>query len=123
MEAGKTFEKTWTFVNEGTLHWPADSRLEHVSGVGVGELRKAISSDVKPGEHHSVTLKFTAPFKPGTYCSFYRMMHGVNKKFSKNVWCEINVKEGELPKDELPAQLVGAKDSIEEVKEEKKDGV
>lgn len=50
VEQGKTFEKTWTFMNEGGLSWPADARLEHVSGAKFGELKKIIPEEVKAGE-------------------------------------------------------------------------
>ena len=45
-EIGETFQKTWTFINDGEFPWPVDTRLILVDGANFGEKEKSIGHSV-----------------------------------------------------------------------------
>jgi hypothetical protein len=42
-------------------------------------------------------IKFEAPEKLATFCSFYRIIHGFKKSLSKKLCCQIKVKPRPAP--------------------------
>lgn len=95
VEAGKEFVKSWTFRNEGEEAWPKDTRFVFTNGIEIGETSVPVISTVNPGDHYTVKVTLTAPKQVGTYCAFYRLAYGKNKKFGAKVWVDICVSEAE----------------------------
>ncbi len=63
-----------------------------VDGANFGEKEKTIGHAVKIGETIDITIEFTAPQVPNKYIGFYKLAHGMQRKFGPKVWCDIQVK-------------------------------
>jgi hypothetical protein len=67
-----------------------------VNGSVFGEREKLILQDVNPGEKLDVVLEFKAPEvlqlgQSEKLVAFYKLTHGINKKFGPKIWCDIEV--------------------------------
>ncbi len=91
VEGGSSFTKSWTFLNNGDVSWPLDTRFKFYNGAIIGEDQVKVEKEVNPGEQFEVTVKFEAPKHPAKYSAFYRLVHAKNSRFGKKVWCEIEV--------------------------------
>jgi hypothetical protein len=67
-----------------------------VNGSVFGEREKLILVDVNPGEKLDVVLEFKAPEvlqlgQSEKLVAFYKLTHGIKKKFGPKIWCDIEV--------------------------------
>lgn len=69
----------WTFKNEGTTEWPADTKLMYTNGSKLGFIEHPIGKLVRPGETADFTLTFTA-VEAGEYTSFFKLAYGGGRK-------------------------------------------
>ena len=63
-----------------------------VDGPLFGDKEISLGKVIDCGEKFEISIKFIAPQQPGKYVAFYKLVHGVSRKFGPKVWCDILVK-------------------------------
>lgn len=81
MHPSQTFEKVWTFRNDGDCQWPSDAKFIQTNGDNLGAKDYALGKSILPGEQIDVRMFLIAPSLPGKYCSFFRFVYGDNDRF------------------------------------------
>jgi hypothetical protein len=81
LKAGQGFTKTWKVQNTGTCDWLYQYHLVLVSGSGAGAESDYIRKQVSVWSWSDVSVFGTAPQKPGTYTSTWRMADGGGRMF------------------------------------------
>jgi hypothetical protein len=72
IEAGTSFEKSWTLRNTGTCHWTEEfSFIFHHGETMAGTTRAALPGQVAPGEAFTFTQNLVAPSAPGSHIGFW----------------------------------------------------
>lgn len=75
------FTKTWKVQNTGTCNWMYQYRLVLLSGDAAGAESGYIGKQVAVWSWAEVSVSGTAPKKPGTYTSYWRMADGAGRMF------------------------------------------
>jgi hypothetical protein len=76
------FKKVWTIKNIGTTTWTTDYDLVFVSGTAMTDKRVIpLEEKVKPGKTIEITIKQTAPGKPGTFQGFWMLRNSKGNTF------------------------------------------
>ena len=82
LKAGEKFTKTWVIKNNGTGTWNGNFKIVYVSGDLMGrDYSTKIRATVGPGGTYTQNLDFTAPTKPGTTTSSWRLMDEAGTAF------------------------------------------
>ncbi len=76
MYAGQEFTKTWRLVNRGSCKWTRLYKLVFYSQNSMGaQYEQFISGEVLPGQAIDLSIKFYAPFAPGSYQSNWMLQN------------------------------------------------
>lgn len=94
MDAGKTFTKTWSLLNNGSCTWSTSYSLQFDSGDQMGGATVAMPSSVGPGSTVSISVKLTAPTSKGTYKGIWRLHNASGTAFGDTPWVIIKVGTG-----------------------------
>jgi hypothetical protein len=87
------FKKVWTIKNVGTTTWSTDYDLVFVSGTAMTDTRVIpLDEKVKPGKTVDITLKQTAPKKPGTYQGFWMLRNSKGNTFGVGTQADLPLK-------------------------------
>jgi uncharacterized lipoprotein NlpE involved in copper resistance len=81
LQKNQEFTKTWKVQNTGTCNWQFQYRLVRVSGDAGGAESDFIRKQVAVWNWTDVSVSGTAPNKPGTYTSQWRMADGAGRVF------------------------------------------
>lgn len=82
---GQVFEKTWSFQNTGRCSWKEGYTIGWVSGDVLGGVTRPLPAVVAPNETVHVTVRLTAPFKPGAYRGVWRLFNSKGEPFGEFV--------------------------------------
>ncbi len=93
---GIPFEKTWRIKNIGLSTWTAAYSLVPIDGDHMGSPDSiAMPKEVRPGETVDISVKLTAPTKPGSYQTFFRLRNAAGQYFrldqTGDLWLKITV--------------------------------
>jgi hypothetical protein len=94
VNAGKTFTKTWTLLNNGTCTWSSGYSLAFQSGDQMNGANVALANSVGPGSSINISVKLTAPDSNGTYKGVWRMENASGQAFGDTPWVIIKVGGG-----------------------------
>jgi len=98
--AGKTFTKTWKFLNNGTCPWAGYS-LGFVSGDRMAAPATAPVDQTLAGETVNVSVELAAPSADGTYTGFFELQDAEGETvpigLEKTFWVKIVVGAGGIP--------------------------
>jgi pimeloyl-ACP methyl ester carboxylesterase len=75
--AGRSFTKSWTVRNSGTITWNSGYSLQYVSASSAAfcnHSNAAVSGTVAPGANYMFSITCTAPAAGGTYQETWRMI-------------------------------------------------
>jgi len=75
-QANQNFTKTWKVQNTGTCNWMYQYALVLSGGDSFGGKTTKIQKMVAAGNWSELSVQFTAPSKPGTYTSYWRLSSG-----------------------------------------------
>jgi hypothetical protein len=81
LQKNQGFTKTWKVQNTGTCEWMYQYRLVLLSGDAAGAESDYIRKQVAVWSWAEVSVFGTAPQKPGTYTSYWRMADGAGRMF------------------------------------------
>lgn len=115
------FEQTWYLRNGGSTAWPAGCTVKFVGGdnmcavdpdhpASVHELVSAAESttcysEVAPGQEYGFTVLMRTPNRPGNFISYWRLTGPDGNKFGHRLWCDVNVKEAPVAKEESKKEV------------------
>lgn len=68
-----SFDQNWSIANTGTEAWPGSCRLIQAGGEPLGATPVYVPP-LPPGHSTTVTLKLTAPNKPGTHRGYFHLV-------------------------------------------------
>lgn len=93
---GVQFEKTWRIKNTGQTTWTTAYSLVPIDGERMGSPDSiAMPKEVRPGETVEIAVKLTAPTKPGSYQTFFRLRNANGQFFrldgTGDLWLKIVV--------------------------------
>lgn len=93
---GITFKKTWRIKNTGVSTWTESYALIWVDGEKMGFPDSVkMPKSVNPGEEVDITADLTAPTKPGSYTSYFRLRNASGQTFKMDgtgdLWVKIVV--------------------------------
>lgn len=93
---GVQFEKIWRIKNTGKSTWTTAFSLVPIEGERMGSPDSiAMPNEVRPGEVVDITVKLTAPAKPGSYQTFFRLRNADGQYFrldgTGDLWVKITV--------------------------------
>lgn len=93
------FEKVWRIKNTGTTTWNSGYALVHIDGEKMGAPDSIpMPKDVRPDETVDISVMLTAPAKPGSYQTFFRLRNDQGQYFrldsSGDLWVKITVGTG-----------------------------
>lgn len=93
---GSVFVKTWRIKNTGTTTWSPAYSLVWVEGDKMGGPDAIpLPHEARPGETVDISVNLTAPIKPGTYQTFFRLRNADGQYFkldtSGDLWVKIIV--------------------------------
>ena len=91
MVPGEKFTKTWRVRNNGSCAWDAGFKLKSTGGNSLGGTALILTKDVNPGATTELSIFMTAPNKPGTYQSNWRMSNADGAYFGDDMYVIINV--------------------------------
>jgi len=94
MKPGQPFDKTWTFQNVGTCTWTEGYSIIFSNGDLMNGATRFIGQSVAPQQMVDVTVKLTAPIKPGTYNGIWRLANSKGDPFGQISSVVIIVAEG-----------------------------
>ncbi|KAG1473087.1 hypothetical protein G6F56_001153 [Rhizopus delemar] len=100
VEPKKNFIKMWKVKNNGTVSWPAGSRLLF-NGGGIFKPYPTsypegfIIPSIQPGEEACITAELQSPDAPGSYSSIFCFITPDGTRFGDQLWCSIEVPEEE----------------------------
>jgi hypothetical protein len=96
--SNETFVKTWTLKNVGSCTWTTDYKLILVGTEAMGAaVSIPISKTVNTDNNVVLSVTFTAPAKPGSYQSDWKLLSaggtvfGVGKQANETIWVKIEV--------------------------------
>jgi hypothetical protein len=100
--------KRWQLVNDGSVTWPAGSKLIFVRGdrelVDAEEFE--VTSNVKPGDEVEVSVVLKTPSVGGRYQAFFRLADADRNSFGNRVWVDLVVEAVEKKQEEpLPVSV------------------
>lgn len=91
-DAGKSFNKSWTFKNAGTCTWNTSYKLIFDSGEAMGgPASVAFSKSVAPNDQITIEVPLVAPAVSGTYKGTWKLQAADATKFA-TVTVQIKVK-------------------------------
>jgi hypothetical protein len=90
----QTFEKTWAIQNTGTCAWTESYSIIFVNGDMMNGSARTINQRVESQQQANISIKLTAPSKPGTYTGVWRLANSKGEPFGKIVTVVINVGVG-----------------------------
>lgn len=88
------FSKSWQVRNTGDCSWPAGTVLMLIAGDQLPGPQQIPVSQTAPGRDIAISVEFTAPARPGTYESFWRLRTPDGELFGAVLFVEITVQEG-----------------------------
>lgn len=94
---GSAFDKVWRVKNTGVTTWDTTYSLMYVDGdrMGAPDNGAPLPKAVRPGEEVDITMHLTAPLKPGTYQTFFRLRNAGGQYFrldgTGDLWIKIIV--------------------------------
>ncbi len=93
---GVQFDKIWRIKNTGKSTWTTAFSLVPIEGERMGSPDSiAMPNEVRPGETVEISVKLTAPMKPGSYQTFFRLRNADGKFFrldgTGDLWVKITV--------------------------------
>lgn len=93
---GVQFDKIWRIKNTGKSTWTTAFSLVPIEGERMGSPDSiAMPNEVRSGETVDITVKLTAPMKPGSYQTFFRLRNADGKYFrldgTGDLWVKITV--------------------------------
>ncbi len=102
MSPGQTFTKTWRLKNNGSCTWTSGYALIFDRGdqMGAPSSTQLTTGTVPPGGTVDISVKMTAPNKPGTYQGFFKLKNasgqifGIGQSANKPFWVKIVVTSG-----------------------------
>ena len=79
---GVKFEKVWRIKNTGVTTWTTSYSLDYIDGERMGAPdRIPMPKEVRPGETVDIAVTLTAPDKPGSYQTFFRLRNANGQYF------------------------------------------
>lgn len=75
------FTITWTIKNIGTTTWDEKYRIRFFGGERGGAADDAVDGPVAPQKSYNVTMKMTAPEKPGSYSTLWVITNPDGRNF------------------------------------------
>ena len=127
--ANTVFEQTWYLRNGGEVAWPAGCSVKFVGGdnmcavdpehpASVHELVSAAEStvcytEVAPGQEAGFTVLMRTPARSGNFISYWRLTSSDGEKFGHRLWCDVNVKEVLVVKEEPKEAVIAPKPKTE----------
>lgn len=78
---GQVFEKTWSFQNTGRCTWKEGYTIAWIKGDVLGGVTRPLPETVPPNGTVNVTVRLTAPFRPGTYQGIWRLFNSKGEPF------------------------------------------
>ena len=93
---GASLTKVWRLQNSGSMPWPENVTLGFVGGSAFD----ALPTQVPPcaaGEVVDVTLRCTAPDRPGHYVGYWRLLDMRGQPFGERIWLDVQVIAPEKP--------------------------
>ena len=104
MQPGQKFTKTWRLVNDGTCTWSREYHAVWFFGEKFGDVVSVpLSGKVPPEGTIEVSVDMTAPIKPGTYRSNWKLgdadgaLFGIGPNGDLPFWVQIVVVETGSP--------------------------
>ncbi|GAB4481478.1 MAG: hypothetical protein OHK0031_03390 [Anaerolineales bacterium] len=83
MTPGQAFEKTWRVKNTGSCTWTGAYTIRYGYGDRLGGQDTYISQEVLSNQEAEISLKLTAPTKPGTYRGYWRLYNNNGYAFGE----------------------------------------
>lgn len=83
MIPGSVFDKTWTFKNTGTCTWKESYSIVFGGGDLMNGSPRFIANTVVSQGTIDVTVRLTAPSKPGTYTGIWRLANSKGDPFGQ----------------------------------------
>lgn len=80
---GEAFEKTWTIQNTGTCPWTESYTINFMSGDIMNGANRPINQRVAAQQQANLSIKLTAPTKPGTYTGVWRLTNSKGLPFGQ----------------------------------------
>ena len=93
VKPNETFTKIWKVQNTGTCDWMFQYSLVLISGEALGDSGERIQRQVTVWDWSELSVDMTAPKKPGTYISYWRLADGGGKLFGATLVASIVVSE------------------------------
>src|SRR5512143_829205 len=94
MDPGKTFTKTWSFLNNGTCTWSTSYSLQFDSGDDMNGSTASVPASTGPGNTVNISVKMTAQTSTGTYKGVWRLHNAAGQAFGDMPWVLIKVGSG-----------------------------
>eukprot|EP01090_Pellita_catalonica_P012762 TRINITY_DN2852_c0_g1_i1.p1 TRINITY_DN2852_c0_g1~~TRINITY_DN2852_c0_g1_i1.p1 ORF type:complete len:514 (-),score=109.86 TRINITY_DN2852_c0_g1_i1:33-1574(-) len=108
LEPGTEFVKIWKMKNNGSVAWPANTKLVYITGVAMAAVDEIVLPSVAPGEEINVSVDMKAPTAEGRFSSTFRLRDSEGVSFGNRVWVDIVVEK----KDEVTIEDV--EEAVEE---------
>jgi len=93
VKPNEQFTKIWKVQNTGTCDWMFQYSLVLISGEALGDSGERIQRQVTVWDWSELSVDMTAPKKPGTYTSYWRLADGNGKLFGATLVVSIVVSE------------------------------
>ncbi len=93
MAPGQVFDKTWKFKNTGSCTWTQSYTITYYSGDKMNGEQRSILVTVAPQEEANITVRLTAPTKPGDYTGSWILANSKGQSFGQFVWVIITVSD------------------------------
>jgi len=89
-EPGVIIDMEWTFRNDGSEAWPADTRIVYVDGDRMQGFQSLDVFPVQPRQTFTTLQRLIAPARPGTYAGTWRLVCSAGY-FGDPLWVIITV--------------------------------
>lgn len=93
LKPNEQFTKIWKVQNTGSCDWMFQYSLVWLSGEALGDSGERIQRQVTVWDWSELSVDMTAPKKPGTYASYWRLADGGGTMFGATLVVSIVVSE------------------------------
>lgn len=94
IQAGSTFEKSWTITNDGPAAWETGAVIHFVEGYRMQAPLEVDIPSAQAGETITIILTLKAPSQEGHYRADWRLCNARKLLFGPPLWVDINVTSG-----------------------------
>lgn len=83
IDPGKVFVKSWKVKNIGSCNWTRTYTIRYGYGDRMSGQDTYLTAEVLPNQEAEISIELTAPTKPGTYRSYWRLFNNNGYSFGE----------------------------------------